>query len=92
MIEEADIVERLEPARSSTSPTTTVGVFDGDRLVAYGEVGPASGCDAAVHPDHRGRGIGTAHRALDAGDRPAHAAAAEIGMPVPGGVAPATVC
>src|SRR6478752_2905577 len=40
--------------------THTVGVFDGDRLVAYGEItGPDRG-DAAVHPDYRRRGIGTA--------------------------------
>ena len=40
--------------------THTVGVFDGDRMVGYGEItGPDRG-DAAVHPDYRRRGIGTA--------------------------------
>lgn len=40
--------------------THTIGVFDGEQLVAYGEItGPDRG-DAAVHPDYRRRGIGTA--------------------------------
>jgi mycothiol synthase len=38
---------------------STVGVFDGDRLVAYGDVAGPDHAYAAVHPDHRGRGIGT---------------------------------
>ncbi|HET8960910.1 GNAT family N-acetyltransferase [Nocardioides sp.] len=39
---------------------STVGVFDGDRLVAYGDVAGPDHAYAAVHPDHQGRGIGTA--------------------------------
>jgi GNAT superfamily N-acetyltransferase len=40
--------------------THTIGVFDGEQLVAYGEItGPDRG-DAAVHPGYRRRGIGTA--------------------------------
>jgi mycothiol synthase len=39
--------------------THTVGVFDGDRLVAYGELTGADRGDAAVHPDYRRRGLGT---------------------------------
>jgi len=39
--------------------TESVGVWDGDRLVASGEVFKGRRADAAVHPDHRGRGIGT---------------------------------
>ena len=39
---------------------STVGVFDGDRLVAYGDVAGPEHAYAAVHPDHQGRGIGTA--------------------------------
>lgn len=39
--------------------TESVGVWDGDRLVASGEVFKGRRADAGVHPDHRGRGIGT---------------------------------
>jgi GNAT superfamily N-acetyltransferase len=82
-IEEADIV--ADWARPSHDlATQSVGVLDGDRLVAYAEiVGPSRG-DAAVHPDHHGRGIGTwlahwmQHEARSQGQT-------EIGMPVPAG-------
>jgi mycothiol synthase len=41
--------------------TSTMGVFDhGGRLVAYGDVAGADHAYSAVHPDHQGRGIGTA--------------------------------
>jgi len=67
---------------------STVGVFDGSAgdaaLLGYAEVsGPARG-DAAVHPDHLGRGIGTALAGWmqeTARARGHH----EIGMPVPAG-------
>ena len=39
---------------------STVGVFDGDRLLAYGDVAGPDHAYAAVHPDQQGRGIGTA--------------------------------
>ncbi len=39
--------------------TQSVGVFDGDELVAAGEVYKGRRGEASVHPDHRGRGIGT---------------------------------
>ncbi|MBS2936279.1 GNAT family N-acetyltransferase [Nocardioides sp. J2M5] len=46
--------------RPSHDMADTVGVLDGDRLVAYADlVSPTSAC-AAVLPDHQGRGIGTA--------------------------------
>jgi len=83
MIEEADIVgDWNRPSFDVTA--STVGVFKGDRLVAYGEVGHAERGDAAVHPDQRGRGIGTAiafwmqETARARGNR-------RIGMPVPEG-------
>jgi len=83
MIEEADIVgDWSRPVFDVAS--STIGVFDGDRLVAYGEVGTGGRGDAAVDPAYRGRGIGTAiaHWMQDnARDR----GVAEIGMPVPKG-------
>jgi GNAT superfamily N-acetyltransferase len=81
MIEEADIVGDWSMPSFDVG-ASTIGVFDGDRLVAYGEVGAAGRCDAAVHPDHRGRGIGTA-LALWMQDNARSRGIAEIGMPVP---------
>jgi GNAT superfamily N-acetyltransferase len=40
--------------------TTTVGVFEGDRLLGYGDVSDGDATYAAVLPDHQRRGIGTA--------------------------------
>ena len=84
-IEEADIIGDWQRPSFDVS-ASTIGFFDGDRLVGYGEVsGPWHG-DAAVHPDYRGRGIGTAitqwmqHAARAKGS-------AIIGMPVPEGSA-----
>lgn len=82
-IELADIVG--DWARPSYElGTQSVGVLDGDSLVAYAEVIGQGRGDAAVHPGHHGRGIGTwlAHwmqrRAREQGQT-------EIGMPVPAG-------
>jgi len=85
MIELADIVGDWSRPSFDVS-ASTVGVFEGDRLVGYGEIGPNGRCDAAVHPDLRGRGIGTAI----AGWMQELARArglTEIGMPVPRGSA-----
>jgi ribosomal protein S18 acetylase RimI-like enzyme len=83
IIEEADIVG--DWSRLSFDVTaSTVGVFDDERLVAYGEVGHSERGDAAVHPGYRGRGIGTAvagwmqETARSRGN-------AKVGMPVPEG-------
>ncbi|MGH3361014.1 MAG: GNAT family N-acetyltransferase [Nocardioides sp.] len=66
--------------------TSTVGVFDGDRLVAYGDVAGPEHAYAAVHPDHQGRGIGTAIAAwLQATAR--SRGSARIGSQVPAGSA-----
>lgn len=64
--------------------TSTVGVFDGPLLVAYGEKGPADRADAAVHPAYRGRGIGTAlaHWMQDTARRHGQTL---VGMPTPQG-------
>src|SRR3712207_2164561 len=82
-IEEADIVGDWQRP-SFDVPASTTGVFDGDRLVAYAEVGDDGRGDAAVHPRYRGRGIGTELASWTqelARDR----GAPVIGMPVPQG-------
>jgi GNAT superfamily N-acetyltransferase len=82
-IEEADIVGDWGRPSFDVA-ASTMGVFDGDHLVGYAEVTAADRGDAAVHPDYRGRGIGTAlalwmqHRARETGQ-------SVIGMPVPEG-------
>ena len=84
-IEEADIVGDWQRPSFDVA-ASTIGVFDGDRLVAYGEVGGEQRSDAAVHPAYRGRGLGTAiaawirDTARSRGDR-------VVGMPVPQGSA-----
>jgi mycothiol synthase len=84
-IEEADIVADWQRPSYDVG-ANTVGVLDGSRLVAYAEIMGADRGDAAVHPEHRGRGIGTAlarwmqQRARDAGS-------SVVGMPVPLGSA-----
>lgn len=58
VIEEADIVGDWQRP-SYDLAASSVGVLDGDRLVAYAEVAGSFFGDAAVHPEYRGRGIGT---------------------------------
>jgi GNAT superfamily N-acetyltransferase len=58
VIEEADIIADWQRPGYDVS-AGTVGVWDGDRLVAYAQVAYGDRGDAAVHPDYRGRGIGT---------------------------------
>jgi mycothiol synthase len=57
-IEEADIVGDWQKP-SFDIGASTVGVFDGDTLVAYAEASLSGRGDAAVHPSYRRRGIGT---------------------------------
>jgi ribosomal protein S18 acetylase RimI-like enzyme len=81
MIEEADIVgDWAQPSFDVSA--STIGVLDGDRLVAYAEVGSSGRCDAAVDPAYRGRGIGTALAHWTQVNARARGLA-EIGMPVP---------
>ncbi len=83
VIEEADIVADWQRPGYDV-PGSTVGVCDGDRLVAYAEVAHGDRGDAAVHPEYRGHGIGTwlagwmQRKAREKG-------CAVIGMPVPEG-------
>lgn len=82
-IEEADIVSDWQRPSFDVS-ASTIGVFDGDHLVAYAEHGGHDRGDAAVHPDHRGRGLGT-QLARWMQDRARAAGAGVVGMPVPVG-------
>lgn len=80
-IEEADIAADWQ--RPSFDPaTSTIGVFQGDRMIGYAEITDAERGDAAVVPEHWGRGIGTflAHWTQDAARRQGHRI---IGMPTP---------
>ena len=82
-IEEADIVAEWQVPGYDVG-RHAIGVLDGERLVAYAEVGDSGRGDAAVHPDHNGRGIGTAlARWMQARGR--DLGAEVVGMPVPEG-------
>jgi GNAT superfamily N-acetyltransferase len=59
MIEEADVVADWQRP-SYDVQAGTVGVFDGEALVAFAELSSPDRGFVAVHPDHRGRGLGTA--------------------------------
>lgn len=82
-IEEADILADWQRPSYDVS-AGTVGVLDGDRLVAYAEHMGGDRGDAAVHPAYRGRGVGTALAHWMQG-RARAAGATVIGMPVPQG-------
>lgn len=82
-IEEADIVS--DWARPSHDlGARSVGVLDGETMVAYAELIGADRADTSVLPSHRGRGIGTwlAHWLQDLGRR---VGSTVVGMPVPQG-------
>lgn len=65
---------------------STIGVLDGDRLVAYADLSSPEVAYTAVHPDHQGRGIGTA-LADWVRERARAAGAARVGSQVPQGSA-----
>ena len=82
-IEEADIVsDWAKPSHDLGA--RSVGVWDGDTLVAYAELMGVDRADTSVLPSHRGRGIGTwlAHWLLDLGRS---VGSPVVGMPVPQG-------
>lgn len=83
-IEEADIVAEWQRPGYDV-PAHTIGVLDGNTIVAYAEVGWITDRgDAAVHPDVSGRGIGTAlARWLQ--DKARELGSSSVGMPVPQG-------
>jgi GNAT superfamily N-acetyltransferase len=83
VIEEADIVADWQRPGFDVG-ASAVGVFDGDHLVAYAEVGHGDRGDAAVHPDYRDRGLGT-RLALWMQDKAREKGTPVIGMPVPQG-------
>jgi len=82
VIELADIVGDWQRPSFDVA-SSTVGVLDGDRLVAYAELADDRG-DAAVHPAYRGRGIGSA-LALWMQALGRVRGEAVIGVPVPAG-------
>jgi ribosomal protein S18 acetylase RimI-like enzyme len=57
-IEPADIVGDWQKPSFDVG-ASTMGVLDGDTLIAYAEVSKSGRGDAAVHPSYRRRGIGT---------------------------------
>lgn len=83
VIEEADIVSDWQRPSFDVS-AQTMGVFDGELLVGYGEHCGHDRADACVHPAYRGRGIGTAvARWIE--DKARASGATVVGMPRPVG-------
>lgn len=82
-IEEADIIGDLGRPSFDVA-ASTIGFFDGDRMVGYGEVSHHDRGDAAVLPAYRGRGIGTALARWMQETARARGASV-VGMPVPEG-------
>lgn len=85
VIEEADIVADWQRPSYDVS-RTSVGVFAGGRLVGFAEITGGDRGAAAVHPDHRGRGLGTA-LARWMQDLARELGRPVVGMPVPQGSA-----
>lgn len=83
MIEEADLVaDWSRPSRDLTADS--VAVLHGDAIVGYAEHLGAFRADATVHPEHRGRGLGTALAGWVAA-RTAERGDDVVGMPVVAG-------
>src|SRR6478609_1881281 len=84
-IELADIVGDWQKPSFDVS-ASTMGVFDGETLVAYAEVSKSGRGDAAVHPAYRRRGLGTSLAAWMR-ERTGELGGTVIGSPVPEGSA-----
>jgi len=85
VIEEADIVSDWQRPSYDVG-ASTIGVFDGDRLVAYAGLSGGDRGDAAVDPAYRARGIGT-YLAIWMQELARARGLEVIGMPVPAGSA-----
>ncbi|MEI7057203.1 GNAT family N-acetyltransferase [Nocardioides sp. CCNWLW239] len=83
-IEEADIVAEWQRPSFEVGPATVGVLAPTGELVGYAECSGGARADAAVHPDHWGRGIGTALAGW-IGARAAELGEPVIGMPVPQG-------
>jgi mycothiol synthase len=83
VIEEADIVADWQRPAYDVAQET-IGVFDGDRMVAMADTSYPERGDAVVHPDYLGRGIGT-QLARWLQERGREKGWASIGNPVPEG-------
>jgi mycothiol synthase len=82
-IETADVLaDWNRPSHDLAS--LSLGVLDGDRLVAFAELTDADRVEVGVHPDHHGLGIGTAMAGW-VQDRARAAGSTVIGMPAPEG-------
>ncbi len=82
-IEEEDLVSEWQRP-SCDLASTSIAVLDGERIVAYAELVYPERYDVAVHPDVRGRGIGT-WLAGWIRDLARSRGASVVGMPVPEG-------
>lgn len=82
-IEEADLVADWQRPGFDIA-RSTLGIFDGERLVAYAEHSGGDRGDAAVDPGHHGLGIGT-YLAGWLQDTARAAGSTVVGMPVPEG-------
>ena len=82
-IEAADIVADWQRPSFDVA-SQTIGVFDGETMVAYGEVTGQDRGDAAVRPSYRRRGLGTAIAAWMQ-DSARRRGSTVLGTPVPEG-------
>lgn len=82
-IEEADLISDWALPGYDLE-ASSIGVFDGEQLVAYAELMRGDRADAAVRPEDRGRGIGT-WLAAWLRDLGTSQGSKVIGMPVPEG-------
>ena len=83
VVDEVDVVSDWQRPSFDVG-ASTIGILDGDRLVAYAELSGGDRGDAAVHPDYRGRGIGS-HLAAWMQEQARGRGLKAIGMPVPKG-------
>jgi GNAT superfamily N-acetyltransferase len=83
VIDEADIVSDWQRP-SFDVEDSTIGGFDGERLVAYAELSGADRGEAAVAPEFRGRGVGT-FLASWLREKARERGSSVVGMPVPEG-------